>query len=110
MQESGSEYTLVLLPNAFICALSYPRLASILMGGYAVARFNHVNSYTSVRGYNKAMLHEELMRLDLILFIAAAFASSLRITGIFNPMWRVLTPRLSRITSAVKRIVFSNKK
>ena len=101
MHESGIEYTLVLLPNAFICALSYPRLASILMGGYAIARCNHINSYTSVRGYNKAILHEELMRLDLILFIAAAFASSLRITGLFNPLWRVLTPRLTRILSGV---------
>jgi len=109
MHESGNEYTLIFLPNAFICALSYPNLASVLMGGFCIARYNHINSYTTVRGYNNAMLHEEMLRFDIILAIAAALASSLRITGLFNPMWRVLTPRLARIGAGVKSLVTRKK-
>ena len=109
MHESGNEYTMVFLPNAFICALSYPNLASVLMGGFCIARYNHINSYTTVRGYNNAMITEEMLRLNILLVIFAAMASSLRITGLFKPMWRVINPRLGRIGAGVKSLVSLKK-
>ena len=81
MHEAGYEYTLVFLPNAFITALSFPKTAMWLTGIYAVCRFNLINSYTGFRGYNAAVLHEELMRLDLIIILATAFASGTKIMG-----------------------------
>ena len=79
MHESGYEYTFVFLPNAFITALTLPRTATYLSAGFAISRFNHINSYTSYRGYNGAMIHEELMRLQLILILGSAFVSSVRL-------------------------------
>ena len=81
MHEAGYEYTFVFLPNAFITALSFPKTAMWFTGIYAVCRFNLTNSYTSFRGYNAAVLHEELMRLDLIFVLFSAFASGIKIMG-----------------------------
>lgn len=97
MHQSGNEYGLVFLPNAFIAALSYPRLAAGLTAFYAINRINHINGYTGPRGYNAALLHEELMRMDIIFVLMAAFASGLRITGVFNPFWRVVSPRMASL-------------
>ena len=104
MSQSGQEYTLIFLPNAFIAALCYPKFAASVSAGYAMSRFCHINTYTGARGYNAAIIHEELMRLDLILIIAAAFASSIRITGIFNPFWRFFGPRLSGLGSRLRNM------
>lgn len=93
MHESGYEYTFVFLPNAFITALSYPRLALLYTSMYAFLRMNHINTYTGPRGYNGAMFSEELMRLDLILVIATAFASGIRISGVLRPVSKMLQPR-----------------
>ena len=79
MHESGYEYTFVFLPNAFITALTLPRTATYLTAAYAFSRFNHINSYSTPRGYNSAMIHEELMRFELILVLGAAFLSSIRL-------------------------------
>lgn len=79
MHESGYEYTFVFLPNAFITALTLPRTATYVTGAYAFSRFCHINGYTNVRGYNSAMIHEELMRFELIVMLGAAFVSSIRI-------------------------------
>ena len=81
MHEAGYEYTLVFLPNAFITALSFPKTAMWLTGAYAACRLNLINSYTGFRGYNAAVLHEELMRLDLIIILATAFTSGIKIMG-----------------------------
>ena len=94
MHESGYEYTFVFLPNAFISALSYPKLALFYTGSYAILRCNHINAYTGNRGYYGAMLHEELMRLNLIFAIATAFASGIRISGVLRPVSKVLMPRI----------------
>jgi len=93
MHESGYEYTLVFLPNAFICALSFPRTALLFTSTYAMLRMNHINSYTGFRGYNGAMLHEELMRFDLLMVIGAAFCSGVRISGVLRPISRFMSPR-----------------
>ena len=81
MHEAGYEYTLVFLPNAFITALTLPKTAMWLTGIYAACRYNLINSYTGFRGYNAAVLHEELMRLDLIIVLGTAFYSSIKIMG-----------------------------
>ena len=103
MHEAGYEYTFVLLPNLFITALSYPRLAAYISVFYAFARLNHINAYTSFRGYNNAMLHEELMRLSLILVLGGAFSSAIRLSRILVPLQNRLRPASTKIKSLVLR-------
>ena len=103
MHEAGNEYTFVFLPNAFITALSFPKTAMYLTGIYAACRFNLINSYTSFRGYNAAVLHEELMRLDLIIIMGAAFASGIKIMGGEN--FFGAAPFLSSSHSKLKEIM-----
>ena len=104
MHESGYEYTLVFLPNAFITALSFPKTAAYMTAFYAIARFNHINSYTSSRGYNAAMLHEELMRFDLILVLFSAFVSGARISGVMRPLTSRIGPRLTAMRTRVSNL------
>ena len=53
---------IVILPNAFISALNFPRATNFLLGAYLILRIMHVNSYTDHRGHNKAYAPEEFMR------------------------------------------------
>ena len=92
MHEAGTEYAFVFLPNAFICALSYPRYAATLTGLFALSRFSLMQTYTDFRGFNAAMIHEEFMRFECILALFGAFASGVRITRVFQPLSRALKP------------------
>lgn len=92
MHEAGYEYALVLLPNAFIASLCFPRITTYLLGFYALARFNHINAYTGSRGYSGAVIHEELIRFYLILMLGTAFFSAFKLTfgiGPIQPMSRI---------------------
>ena len=87
------EYTLIFLPNAFICALSFPKYAMWLTGLYALSRMNHIKMYTDFRGYNGAMLHEELMRFEVVLMLGGALASGVRITRVMQPLAKAIKPK-----------------
>ena len=103
MHEAGTEYTFVFLPNAFICGLCFPKYAMTLTGLFVLSRFNLINTYTGFRGYNAAMIHEELMRFELILVIFGAFASGVRITRVMQPVAKVLKPYGQKVKSFIKR-------
>ena len=103
MHEAGYEYTMVFLPNAFITALSFPKTAAVLTAYYAVARFNHINTYTRFRGYNSAMIHEELMRMNLIFILASALCSGVRISGVLRPITSKLGPLKNRLFNRSKK-------
>jgi len=103
MHESGYEQTFIFLPNAFICALSFPRTVAWLTASFTMARYNHINSYTSFRGANNALIHEAMMHMSLIFVIAGAFASSVRITGVLNPLVRRLSPAMASLKNKVWR-------
>ena len=103
MHEAGTEYTFVFLPNAFICALCFPRYTMTLTGLFALSRFNLIKSYTDFRGFNAAMIHEELMRFECILILFGAFASGFRITRIMQPVTRVFKPYSQSLKSWFKR-------
>ena len=103
MHEAGTEYTFVFLPNAFISALCFPRYTMTLTGFFALSRFNLIKSYTDYRGFNAAMIHEELMRFECILILFGAFASGVRITRVMQPVTRVLKPYGQSIKSMLKR-------
>mmetsp|Transcript_11213 Transcript_11213/g.13239 ORF Transcript_11213/g.13239 Transcript_11213/m.13239 type:complete len:94 (-) Transcript_11213:47-328(-) len=90
-----------MLPNAFIASLHFPKTATYLLAFYAITRFNHINAYTGPRGYNQAVLHEELSRFFLIVTLGSAFFSAFRIVfrlGPINPAGKVksLMSRFSR--------------
>ena len=80
--EVGYESMMVLFPNAFICALSYPRYTSWCLGTFLAVRLLHINGYSNFRGFNKAMVWEEMLKVIMSLIIIGGFASSMRITGI----------------------------
>ena len=103
MHEGGYEYTMVFLPNAFITALSFPKTAAFLTGYYAVARYNHINTYTGFRGYNNAMVHEELMRLNIIFILVSAFCSGVRISGVLRPLTSKLGLMRTRLFTRSKK-------
>lgn len=106
MHEAGTEYTFVFLPNAFICSLCFPRYAMTLTGLFAMSRFNLIQSYSGFRGYNSAIIHEELMRFELILMVFGAFASGLRITRVMQPVANAVRPMGQRL----KGLVWKDKK
>ena len=103
MHEAGTEYTFVFLPNAFISALCFPRYTMTLTGLFALSRFNLINSYTDYRGFNGAMIHEELMRFECILIVFGAFTSGIRITRVMQPVYRALKPYGQSLKSWIKR-------
>ena len=103
MQEAGTEYTLVFLPNAFICAFHFPRYAATLTALFALSRLNLIKTYSDYRGYNGAMIHEELMRFELILMLGGAFASGLRMTRVMQPVAKALKPTWQKIKGVFKR-------
>ena len=80
--EFGYESMIVLLPNAFICALNFPRFTNICLGSYFILRMFHINGYTDFRGYNKAVAAEELMRSVLVILTFGSLYSSIRLTGL----------------------------
>ena len=80
--EFGYENMIVLLPNAFICALSFPRFTNFCLGSYFILRMIHINGYTDFRGHNKAMAAEEFMKTIMTLLIVGSLYSSLRLTRI----------------------------
>ena len=86
MHEAGYEYALVLLPNAFIASLCFPKITTYLLGFYALARFNHINAYTGPRGYNGAVIHEELIRFYLVCMLGTAFFSAFKLTFGIGPV------------------------
>ena len=73
---------IVILPNAFISALNFPRATNFLLGAYLILRIMHVNSYTDHRGHNKAYAPEEFMRSISTMLILLGLQSSFRLTGI----------------------------
>ena len=96
MHDKGYEHAVVLFPNAFICAMSFPGFTAGMLAFYSIFRINHINSYTSIRGHNKAFALEETLKLCLIILIAGAMCSSVRLTGILAPYRGLLRSKLTR--------------
>ena len=90
MHEFGYENNIILFPNAFICAMSFPRLANFFLGSYLLLRIMHINGYTDFRGHNKAFASEEITRSLLAFLTFAAMYSSIRLTGITGAIARRL--------------------
>ena len=80
--EIGYEYLTILLPNAFISALTFPRYTTFCLASFLITRFNHFNGYTNIRGHNKAYAHEEFMKLVLFMTLMGSLYSSMRLTGV----------------------------
>ena len=80
--EIGYEYFTILLPNAFVSALTFPRYTTFCLASFLFTRFNHFNGYTNFRGHNKAFANEEFMRVVLFMTIMGSFYSSLRLIGV----------------------------
>ena len=80
--EIGYEYLVILFPNAFISALSFPRYTTFCLASFLITRFNHFNGYTNFRGHNKAYAHEEFMKVVLFLTLMGSLYSSMRLTGV----------------------------
>lgn len=78
-------YTVILLPNAFISALCFPKFTCTLLTTFLFMRMAHIAGYHSDRGYNRAMLVEELMKLSLMTLVVGAMFSSARLAG-FRPL------------------------
>ena len=102
---------IVILPNAFIAALQFPRATNFLLGAYLILRIMHVNSYTDTRGHNKAYAPEEFMRSVSTMLILFGMASSLRLTGIpsrfssrLKQTWVMQKIQDTRVVKGVQRL------
>ena len=65
----------------FVNALSFPAFAFWTGAVYMFLRVAYTRAYFSFRGYNKAVGLEEMMKLMLVVMIAAGMVSSLKIAG-----------------------------
>ena len=81
---------MVLFPMAFVSAISYPRMVSMLLSVYLVGRVTHISSWMSNRGHNKAWANEEFLKIILIQLLFLGLMSSVRITGVLKPLTSVV--------------------
>ena len=65
----------------FVNALSFPAFTFWTGAIYMFLRINYTRAYFSVRGHNKAVGLEEMLKVMLIFMIAAGMVSSLKICG-----------------------------
>jgi hypothetical protein len=86
--EIGYQNLIILIPNAFISSIIFPRWTCGLMAGYLFMRVSNMNGYSSFRGYNGAQIQQEFMQLALFSFICSAVVSSFVITGAAGPFIR----------------------
>lgn len=74
----------IVLTNAFICGLSFPRFTFGILSIYLVFRIFHIKGYLSSRGHNKVYAHEEFLKLLTIALVGGGFISSFKILGLMK--------------------------
>ena len=78
----------VFFTSVFVSALKFPKFTFYMSLIHLLNRFFYTRCYLSFRGYNKATGLEELLKLELVVLMGAAFVSSASIMGV-NRLWRL---------------------
>ena len=77
--ENLTVHLAILYPAILINALSFPAFTCYLTGTYCAVRFSNIRSWNSSRGYNKALVSEEILRFLVLVYLMGAFRSSIRL-------------------------------
>lgn len=87
--ELGYQNMLILLPNAFVMSLVFPRWTCALMAYYLALRISNMRGMLSHRGHNSAHLQEALLQQILLIFVVSSMVASVHLCGLSGPFVRL---------------------